>query len=164
MLFDGKKRIPIGYEDFKQLMDGEFYYVDKTMLIYELLTGGGQNNLITRPRRFGKTLNFSMLRYFFDITEKENQYLFDGLKISRYYEKLSAYRNTHPVVTLSLKCAKQGNYEYALDSLCNEIKGQFSKYSFIADSERIKPNDREEFMKILLAPAPALEDDKTQEA
>ena len=149
MLFDGKKRIPIGYEDFKQLMDGEFYYVDKTMLIYELLTGGGQNNLITRPRRFGKTLNFSMLRYFFDITEKENQYLFDGLKISRYYEKLSAYRNTHPVVTLSLKCAKQGNYEYALDSLCNEIKGQFSKYSFIADSERIKPNDREEFMKIL---------------
>ena len=98
ILNNGKKRIPIGYEDFKQLMDGHFYYVDKSMLIYELLHCGGQNNLVTRPRRFGKTLNFSMLRYFFDITEKENAYLFDGLKISKYYKELSMYRNTHPVI------------------------------------------------------------------
>ena len=59
-----RKRIPIGYEVCKQIIDGNFYYVDKTMLIYELLSDGGQNNLITRPRRFGKTLNFSMLKYF----------------------------------------------------------------------------------------------------
>ena len=69
LLTNGKKRIPIGYEDFKQLIDSGFYYVDKSMLIYELLHSGGQNNLITRPRRFGKTLNFSMLKYFFDINE-----------------------------------------------------------------------------------------------
>ena len=71
------------------------------MLIYELLHNGGQNNLITRPRRFGKTLNFSMLKYFFDITEKENSYLFDGLKISEHYDELAVYKNTHPVITVS---------------------------------------------------------------
>ena len=92
ILNNGKKRIPIGYEDFKQVIDGGFYYVDKTMLIYVLLHNGGQNNLITRPRRFGKTLNFSMLKYFFDITEKENSYLFDGLKISEHYDELAVYK------------------------------------------------------------------------
>ena len=130
LLNNGKKRIPIGYEDFKQLMDGGFYYVDKTMLIYELLHNGGQNNLITRPRRFGKTLNFSMLRYFFDITEKDNAYLFEGLKISQYYEELEMYRNTHPVITLSLKCAKQGDYAKAIYSLRYEIQEQFKKYRY----------------------------------
>ena len=83
-----RKRIPIGYEDFKSVIDGNFYYVDKTMLIYELLSDGGQNNLITRSRRFGKTLNLSMLRYFFDINEKENAYLFDRLSISEHYSEL----------------------------------------------------------------------------
>ena len=149
LLNNGKKRIPIGYEDFKQLMDGEFYYVDKTMLIYDLLHNGGQNNLITRPRRFGKTLNFSMLRYFFDITEKDNAYLFDGLKISEHYDELAMYRNTHPVITLSMKCAKQGNYAEALDSLCNEIQRQFINYSFIMDSERINAKDNESFKTVL---------------
>ena len=149
MLFDGKKRLPIGYEDFREIIDQEFYYVDKTMLIYELLTSGGKNNLITRPRRFGKTLNFSMLRYFFDITEKENQYLFDGLKISKYYEKVAKYRNTHPVVTLSLKCAKQGNYEAALDNLCDEIKGQFKRYRYILSSDKVDEQDKNEFCLVI---------------
>ena len=96
LLTNGKKRIPIGYEDFKQLIDSGFYYVDKSMLIYELLHSGGQNNLITRPRRFGKTLNFSMLKYFFDINEKDNAYLFDGLKISEHYEAVSYTHLTLP--------------------------------------------------------------------
>ena len=143
-----RKRIPIGYEDFKQIIDGNFYYVDKTMLIYELLSDGGQNNLITRPRRFGKTLNFSMLKYFFDITEKENAYLFDGLKISEHYDEAAEYRNTHPVIMLSLKCGKQGSYEEALDSLCNEIQGQFIKYEFIADSGRMNAQDNEKFKAV----------------
>ena len=131
LLTNGKKRIPIGYEDFKQLIDSGFYYVDKSMLIYELLHSGGQNNLITRPRRFGKTLNFSMLKYFFDINEKDNAYLFDGLKISEHYEELAMYRNTHPVITLSLKCAKQGDYREALRGLKYEIQRQFINNKFI---------------------------------
>lgn len=149
LLTNGKKRIPIGYEDFKQLIDSGFYYVDKSMLIYELLHSGGQNNLITRPRRFGKTLNFSMLKYFFDINEKDNAYLFDGLKISEHYEELAMYRNTHPVITLSLKCAKQGNYREALRGLKYEIQRQFINNKFILDSDKLADEYQDEYKKIL---------------
>ena len=149
LLTNGKKRIPIGYEDFKQLIDSGFYYVDKSMLIYELLHSGGQNNLITRPRRFGKTLNFSMLKYFFDINEKNNAYLFDGLKISEHYEELDMYRNTHPVITLSLKCAKQGNYREALRGLKYEIQRQFINNKFILDSGKLADEYKDEYKKIL---------------
>lgn len=149
LLTNGKKRIPIGYEDFKQLIDSGFYYVDKSMLIYELLHSGGQNNLITRPRRFGKTLNFSMLKYFLDINEKDNAYLFDGLKISEHYEELDMYRNTHPVITLSLKCAKQGNYREALRGLKYEIQRQFINNKFILDSDKLADEYKDEYKKIL---------------
>ena len=149
LLTNGKKRIPIGYEDFKQLIDSGFYYVDKSMLIYELLHSGGQNNLITHPRRFGKTLNFSMLKYFFDINEKNNAYLFDGLKISEHYEELDMYRNTHPVITLSLKCAKQGNYREALRGLKYEIQRQFINNKFILDSGKLADEYKDEYKKIL---------------
>ena len=149
LLTNGKKRIPIGYEDFKQLIDSGFYYVDKSMLIYELLHSGGQNNLITRPRRFGKTLNFSMLKYFFDIKEKDNAYLFDGLKISEHYEELAMYRNTHPVITLSLKCAKQGDYREALRGLKYEIQRQFINNKFILDSDKLADEYKDEYKKIL---------------
>ena len=149
LLTNGKKRIPIGYEDFKQLIDSGFYYVDKSMLIYELLHSGGQNNLITRPRRFGKTLNFSMLKYFFDINEKDNAYLFDGLKISELYEELAMYRNTHPVITLSLKCAKQGDYREALRGLKYEIQRQFINNKFILDSDKLADEYKDEYKKIL---------------
>lgn len=149
LLTNGKKRIPIGYEDFKQLIDSGFYYVDKSMLIYELLHSGGQNNLITRPRRFGKTLNFSMLKYFFDINEKNNAYLFDGLRISEHYEELDMYRNTHPVITLSLKCAKQGNYREALRGLKYEIQRQFINNKFILDSGKLADEYKDEYKKIL---------------
>ena len=148
LLTNGKKRIPIGYEDFKQLIDSGFYYVDKSMLIYELLHSGGQNNLITRPRRFGKTLNFSMLKYFFDINEKDNAYLFDGLKISEHYEELAMYRNTH-VITLSLKCAKQGDYREALRGLKYEIQRQFINNKFILDSDKLADEYKDEYKKIL---------------
>ncbi|MGM9937900.1 MAG: AAA family ATPase [Candidatus Ornithomonoglobus sp.] len=153
LLNNGKKRIPIGYEDFKQLIDGGFYYVDKTMLIYDLLHNGGQNNLITRPRRFGKTLNFSMLRYFFDITEKDNAYLFDGLKISDHYDELATYRNTHPVITLSLKCAKQGDYAKAIYSLRYEIQEQFKKYRYVWESELVDKNDRDKAETVMQSDA-----------
>lgn len=149
LLTNGKKRIPIGYEDFKQLIDSGFYYVDKSMLIYELLHSGGQNNLITRPRCFGKTLNFSMLKYFFDINEKDNAYLFDGLKISEHYEELAMYRNTHPVITLSLKCAKQGDYREALRGLKYEIQRQFINNKFILDSDKLADEYKDEYKKIL---------------
>ena len=149
LLNNGKKRLPLGYEDFKQIIDKRLYYVDKTMLIYELLKNGGLNNLITRPRRFGKTLNLSMLKYFLDITEKDNAYLFDGLKVSEHYNELAAYRNAYPVISFSLKCGKQRNYKLALNSICRDIQAQFSKYSFIAGSEKLGEADKKRFMMIV---------------
>ena len=90
-----------------------------------------------------------MLKYFFDINEKDNAYLFDGLKISEHYEELAMYRNTHPVITLSLKCAKQGDYDKAIYSLRNEIQYQFKKYSDVLKSEKIDVNDRKRAEEIM---------------
>lgn len=155
MFINGKKRIPIGYEDFREVIDKDFYYIDKTMLIHDILTGGGKNNLITRPRRFGKTLNLSMLRYFFDIRERDNFGLFDGLAISKYYNEVAEYRNTHPVIMLSLKGAKQNDFETALKSICAEIKEKFSDYSFIVEGGRINEVEREGFRRIMSTDADA---------
>lgn len=143
------KKVPIGYEDFKLLIDGGFYYVDKTMLIYDLLQYGGHNNLITRPRRFGKTLNFSMLRYFFDINERENSYLFNGMEIMRYENEVKQYRNAFPVISLSMKCAKQGSYSRALHSICMEIREQFIKFSYVLESDRLTETEKKDYRRIL---------------
>ena len=144
-----KKRLPIGYEDFKEVIDEGLYYVDKTMLIYDLLRNRGKNNLITRPRRFGKTLNFSMLRYFFDIAEKDNAYLFDGLKISEHFGELAQYRNAFPVITLSLKCGKQGEYSEALKMLRYSIRQQFIANKTVLEGERVSEEYKREYRKIL---------------
>ncbi|MDO5399080.1 MAG: AAA family ATPase, partial [bacterium] len=144
-----KKRLPIGYEDFKRIIDEDLYYVDKSMFIYELIKNRGSNNLITRPRRFGKTLNFSMLRYFFDITEKDNAYLFDDLKISEYYSEIGEYRNAYPVITLSLKCAKTGDYDTAIYYLRQEIQGQFEKYSAAWNNDQVSTSLRQEIGQIM---------------
>ncbi len=146
-----KKRLPIGYEDFKEVIDEGLYYVDKTMFIYDLLRNRGKNNLITRPRRFGKTLNFSMLKYFFDITEKDNAYLFDGLKISEHFGELARYRNAYPVIMLSLKCGKQGKYDAAVYSICKEIQRQFRNHKYIIESGRVNDGDRQDFKKLFYA-------------
>ena len=82
-----KKRLPVGLENFEQIIKDNYYYVDKTGLISELLRNGGMVNLFTRPRRFGKTLNMSMLQYFFENGEKDNSYLFQGLKMNQELEQ-----------------------------------------------------------------------------
>ena len=144
----GKKTVAVGYENFKRVIDGNLYYVDKTMLIYDIIKGSGKVNLITRPRRFGKTLNLSMLKYFFDITEKDNAYIFDGLKISEYYDDFKNYRNAFPVISLSMKGGKQPDFDMALDSLCNEILDQYIKYSYIIKGDRIETKLKEKFERV----------------
>ena len=81
-----RKPLPIGIEDFKRLIDDEYYFVDKTLMIKELIESQTIVGLFTRPRRFGKTLNMSMIQRFFEKTDESNAYLFDGLKISKYPE------------------------------------------------------------------------------
>ena len=102
------KPLPIGVDNFEKMIHEGYYYVDKTLLIKELLDLKGEVNLFTRPRRFGKTLNLSMLRYFFEDTgeEKENarnRELFHGMKIMEAGEGYTSYMGTYPVINLTLK-------------------------------------------------------------
>ena len=110
-----KKILPIGIDDFKQMIEGQYYYVDKTLFIKELLDMKGKVTLFTRPRRFGKTLNMSMLQYFFEINEDENDKLFDGLKISRSGEGYLQHMGKYPVISLTLKSLKQPTFVLAYE-------------------------------------------------
>ena len=121
------KPLPIGVEDFKRLVDNGYYFVDKTLMIKELLENKETVNLFTRPRRFGKTLNMSMLQRFFEATEKSNAYLFDGLKIAAYPEYM-AYQGKYPVISVSLKSMKQKNFTLAFETYKYLIKSEYSRH------------------------------------
>ena len=98
---ESKKKLPIGIEDFKKIRTEGFYYVDKTGFILELLENWGEVNLFTRPRRFGKSLNMSMLKYFFEWNTDKS--VFDGLKVSKETSLSEAYMGKFPVISVSLK-------------------------------------------------------------
>ena len=121
------KPLPIGVEDFKRLVDNGYYFIDKTLMIKELLENKETVNLFTRPRRFGKTLNMSMLQRFFEATEKSNAYLFDGLKIAAYPEHM-AYQGKYPVISISLKSMKQKNFTLAFETYKYLIKSEYSRH------------------------------------
>ena len=121
-----KKALPIGVDNFEKLISEDYCYVDKTLFIKELLDLKGKANLFTRPRRFGKTLNLSMLRYFFEDTgdaEKNvrNRELFQGLKIMNAGEQYTSQMGMYPLVSLTLKSAKQAVFPSAYNKLKNEL-------------------------------------------
>ena len=115
------KKIGIGYENYKEFIDKDMYYIDKTMLIRDLDKRGGKVTLFTRPRRFGKTLNMSMLKYFFEKSEIDNSCLFDDLDISKVGEKYLSYQGQYPVISVSLKGMKQSTYEMAFFQFKNLV-------------------------------------------
>ncbi|MBU3874881.1 ATP-binding protein [Faecalicatena sp. AGMB00832] len=146
-----RKAIPIGYEDFREMIEKDLYYVDKTLMIKELLDSAGKVNLITRPRRFGKTLNLSMLRYFFEAEKgtdgapADNSFLFNGLKISTCGERYLSHQGKYPVINLSLKSAKQPDFDMAFQMLRRTIADEFRRHAFLlskltegADCERFR--------------------------
>ena len=130
------KPLPIGVEDFKRLVDNEYYFVDKTLMIKELLENKETVNLFTRPRRFGKTLNMSMLQRFFEATEKSNAYLFDSLKIAAYPEYM-AYQGKYPVISISLKSMKQKNFTLAFETYKYLIKSEYSRHKDFIFSKNV---------------------------
>ncbi len=116
-----KKKLPVGLDDFKKVIENNYYFIDKTLLINELLNKKSEVTLLPRPRRFGKTLNMSMLNYFFDIENKEsNKKLFDGLDISRT-DKMK-YQGEYPVIYISLKDIKVSSWELCLEKFTSLIK------------------------------------------
>ena len=142
------KPLPIGVEDFKRLVDNGYYFIDKTLMIKELLENKETVNLFTRPRRFGKTLNMSMLQRFFEATEKSNAYLFDGLKIAAYPEYM-AYQGRYPVISISLKSMKQASYTDAFYMYKNLIAKEYEKHKIILESNQILESEKEIFQNIM---------------
>lgn len=120
-----KKAVPIGIESYKEIIEQDYYYIDKTLLIRDLLTQKSKVTLFTRPRRFGKTLNISMLQYFFEDTgdvEKnaKNRELFQGKKIMEAGERYTEHMGMYPVINLTLKSAKQPSFESAYSKMRKE--------------------------------------------
>lgn len=122
------KPLPIGIDDFGKIINGKYYYVDKTLFIRELLDIKGEVNLFTRPRRFGKTLNMSMLRYFFEQSPAGNQEFFKNLKIMDTGEEYLRHMGQYPVISLSLKSMKQYSYELAFEMLKKAVEGEFTRH------------------------------------
>lgn len=146
-MFEEKKRLPVGVENFEQMIKENYYYVDKTRLIGELLRNGGMVNLFTRPRRFGKTLNMSMLEHFFSIEGEEN--LFEGLEIAKDTKLCEAYRGKYPVIFLSLKGINAGSYDTAFRLTMETVKGAAKKAKFLEMSEKLDNHEKEDYRALL---------------
>ena len=141
------KKIPIGLSDFKKLIEGNYYYFDKTNFIDEIIKDGSEVKLFTRPRRFGKTLNMSMLKYFFDIREaEENRKLFKDL----YIERIENFKEQgqYPVIFLSLKDLKARTWEEMQEKIVVTLSDFFSEYQYIL--EELNENDTNKFKKYYL--------------
>ncbi len=137
----GLKKLPIGIENFEEIRREDFYYVDKSHVIEQLLTQWGKVNLFTRPRRFGKSLNISMLQSFFEIGKDKT--LFDGLRISDNQELCEKYQGKFPVVSVSLKGINGATYEEARRFLIKTINEEARRLSVLSDSTELDETDHE---------------------
>ena len=148
-----KKALPIGVENFEDIIKTGYYYVDKTLFIKELLDLKGKVNLFTRPRRFGKTLNLSMLRYFFEDTGDEeqnarNRELFRGLKIMEAGEAYTDQMGRYPVINLTLKSAKQRDFEAAYSKIKYAITEEYQKHQYVLESDNLNEQNKQKFREI----------------
>lgn len=140
---DRKVKLPIGIESFEEIRTEGFYYVDKTGLISELLHNWGKVNLFTRPRRFGKSLNMSMMKCFFEVGCKKE--LFDGLKISKETELCEEYMGKFPVISISLKGVGGRQFETAREMLCKVIMQEAIRFTFLSDSDKLSEYEKEQY-------------------
>ena len=140
--------IPVGISDFAQIRQNEYYYVDKSGLVSEILkTPATEVTLITRPRRFGKTLGMSMLYNFFDI-KKDTSKLFEGLEISKKDNVCKEWMNQYPVIFLTFKNIDGLNFQRAYDQLVYEIGSLFEEHSYLTDCEQLSENERQMFRRL----------------
>ena len=142
-----KKKLPVGIEFFDEMIENNYYYIDKTNLIAEILDEASKVTLFTRPRRFGKTLNMTMLRSFFEIGRDKS--LFNGLAISRRSDLCHQYMGKFPVVFLTLKGVDGLNFESAYGMLCGLIQDEARRLRFLETSDALKQDEKEEFAQLL---------------
>ena len=154
-----KKAIPIGVESYKEIIKNDYYYIDKTLLIMDLLTQKSKVTLFTRPRRFGKTLAQSMLRTFFeeeidaDGRAVDNSGYFSGKKIMEAGAQYTGHMGKYPVIFLSMKSAKQPDFEMAYDSLLDEIIREYDRHRYLLGSDRLTGDIKERYSAILAGKA-----------
>ena len=147
------KPLPVGVDNFKKLVTRGYYFIDKTWYMKELLDRKGDVNLFTRPRRFGKTLNMSMLQYFFedmrtdDGEKQDNSYLFENMKIMQAGEQYLAHMGKYPVINLTLKDAKQPNFELAYEAIKWQIADEYARHAYILNDERLS-DEKEAYLQI----------------
>ena len=153
------KSIATGVEDFREIIDKNGYFVDKTLMIRDIIESNAKVTLFTRPRRFGKTLNQSMIRRFFEdeITmhgEKvDNRYLFDGLAVSSCGEDILKHQQQYPVIFISLKSAKQPDFKAAYWNICQDIADEFRRHQYVLKADTLADNQKTSFMNIMTGTA-----------
>ncbi len=150
-----KRPLPIGVDNFEEMIKEGYYYIDKSMFIKELLDLKGKVNLFTRPRRFGKTLNLSMLRYFFEYTGHEEtdssgRELFQGMKIMEAGEDYNGQMGRYPVINLTLKSAKQEDFDMAFYMVQNAVSAEFERHRELVEcgKDRLSQKEYEQYVKI----------------
>lgn len=141
------KKIPIGIDDFKKIRESDFYYVDKTKLIENLINNCGKVNIFTRPRRFGKSLNMSMLKCFFEIGTDTS--LFNGLYISDNKELCEKYMDKYPVISLTLKDIEGLDFKEALKRFSELIGCEANRFDFLLNSDRLSSTDKERYSSLI---------------
>ena len=150
-----KKQIAIGVEDFKKIIDKGGYFVDKTLMIQSLIESQAMVTLFMRPRRFGKTLNQFMIRRFFEDERTrsgeriDNGYLFDGLKVTACGEEVLQHQQQYPVIFLSLKSAKQPNFEEAYKKICRALAEEFRRHQYLLAGNSLADDQKIMFQKIM---------------
>ena len=142
-----KKKLPIGIDNFEKLCTEDFYYIDKTGFIKELLDNWGEVNLFTRPRRFGKTLNMSMLEHFFSLNGDKS--IFEGLEISKETAVCEEYMGKYPVVSISLKGIDALNFETAFQMAARAVRRTASKVQYLLESDVLSESDKMEYKRLL---------------
>ncbi len=143
----GRQKLPVGVDIFEKIRQEGFYYVDKTGLIKDLLDNGGEVNLFTRPRRFGKTLNMSMLQCFFEVGRDGS--LFDGLKIAEETELCEKHMGQYPVIFISLKTVEGADYVTAQRKLCSTIGNEALRFEFLLDSPNLSELDKNMYRQLI---------------
>ena len=141
--------IGIGVSDFKMLRVKDNYFIDKSLYIKHIIDNQSSVALITRPRRFGKTLNMSMLRYYFDCNVHNNKELFKGLKILEEEEKYTSKLGYYPVIYITLKDVNDENYENMLLCLKTAVMNMYQEHRYLLDSEKVYPEEKEKITEIL---------------
>ena len=142
-----KIKLPVGVDSFEKIRNGNYYYVDKTMLIEQVLDEGSEVTLFTRPRRFGKTLNMSMLKSFFEIGTDPS--LFEGLHISENTELCAQYMGRYPVISISLKSVGASSYKEAVDQLVDVINREAFRFMSLTEDPKLSAFEKKKLEDLL---------------